>query len=166
MMVQKTLTESYGQPVLVLIADIDDLKYINDNMGHAEGDRAICLVAAQLKKHFRIYDTVVRYGGDEFLAFLTGALNETQMHRSMQVLVSELSAMRIGEKNDVPLHGSVGAAYGVVGVDSFASLCCKADTALYYVKRNGKNGYAFYRPEMEKERLDYAQRGEEPLSVS
>ncbi len=162
-MVQRTLREAYGQRVLVLIADIDDLKQINDTMGHAEGDRAIRMVAAQLKRHFRANDTVVRYGGDEFLVFFTGALTPSLMHNSLQQLASELGSLYIGEQNDVPLHGSIGAASGIVGTDSFASLCGKADTALYHVKRNGKNGYAFYQPEMETERLAF-DRGAEPPS--
>lgn len=148
MMVQKTLSESFGEGVVVLLADIDDLKIINDTMGHAEGDRSIQMTAAQLKRHFRASDTVVRYGGDEFLVFLTGALKEEQICSSLQSLVNELRELRIGRDNNVPMHGSIGAAYGEVGIDSFESLCAKADEALYYVKRHGKDGYALYSPNM------------------
>ena len=135
-------------------------------MGHPEGDRAIQSVAAQLKRHFRMSDTVVRYGGDEFLVFLTGDLNEAQVHRSLSTLVNELSALRIGERNDVPVHGSIGAACGLVGLDSFESLCGKADVALYHVKRSGKNGYAIYKPEMETESLGRESRVQAPVSAS
>lgn len=147
-MVHKTLSEAYGKGVLVMIVDIDDLKTINDTMGHPQGDRAIQMVAGQLKKHFRSGDTIVRYGGDEFLVFYTGSINEGQIHSSLQALESKLNELRIGDRGDVPLHGSIGAAYGIVGQDTFESLCSKADIALYHVKRSGKNGNALYKPEM------------------
>ena len=149
-MVEKTLSEAYGHDVMVLLADIDDLKTINDNMGHPEGDRAIRMVAETLKSHFRLGDTVVRYGGDEFLAFFTGSFSPEQLDRSLSRLITELGALRIGADNNVPLHCSVGAVCGAVGRDSFESLCVKADTALYHIKRNGKNGYALYAPDMEQ----------------
>lgn len=147
-MVQKTLDDAYGQRVLVLIMDIDDLKTINDTLGHQQGDRAIHQVAAQLRKHFRSGDTVVRYGGDEFLVFFTGSFSEEQMRESLRRLVAEISELRIGEDDAFPLHGSVGAAFGIVGRDTFETLCAQADIALYHVKRNGKNGFALYNAAM------------------
>lgn len=151
-MVQKTLREAYGQSVMVLIADIDDLKAVNDGMGHTEGDRAIRLVAETLKTHFRLGDTVVRYGGDEFLAFFTGSFTPEQLSRSIHRLVQRLAELRVGPQDEAAIHCSVGAACGAVGYDSFEALCAKADIALYHVKRSGKNGYALYSPKMEQER--------------
>ncbi len=148
-MVQKTLTDAYGQSVLVIIADIDDLKKINDTHGHSAGDRAILLFASQLKLHFRTHDTIVRYGGDEFLIFLTGSFSEEQLRNSIAELAEELCSLKIGEFDDIPIHGSVGAAYGIVGRESFEELCRNADAALYYVKNSGKGSYAFYRPHMD-----------------
>lgn len=93
---------------------------------------------------------MTRYGGDEFLAFLTGAFSAEQLTNSIETLVKELSELQIGENGEVHLRCSIGAAYGIVGKDTFVSLCNQADAALYYVKRNGKNACAFYRPEMER----------------
>ena len=162
-MVAKTRAEAGGQSVFVMLVDIDDLKRINDTLGHAAGDQAIREVALQLKRHFRACDTVVRYGGDEFLVFLTGAFSQEQLQFSMERLVRELSALRVGvgesegegkSENDgggggTTLHCSLGAACGVVDRESFETLCSRADIALYFVKRNGKNACAFYRPDME-----------------
>ena len=136
-MVKSTLKDCYGLGVVVLIVDIDDLKTINDTMGHSEGDRSIKLVAAKMKEHFRTGDTVVRYGGDEFLAFFCGNFDEPQISRSLQRLIAELDKLRIGANDDIPLHGSAGAAYGVVGVDAFETLCNRADTALYHPEMEG-----------------------------
>src|SRR5688500_2649450 len=57
----------------VLIVDIEHLKAINDTYGHEAGSRAVKLVAEALLRLTRSTDTVARYGGDEFIALLSGA---------------------------------------------------------------------------------------------
>lgn len=148
-MVQQAQTNEQGQEVLVVILDIDDLKMINDTMGHAEGDRAICMVADQLKSHFRKTDTLVRFGGDEFLLFLTGSFRDENAEAFLIQLRNDINLLKIGPQNRHTLKISIGAAKGIIGSDSLSSLYHRADTALYYVKRKGKNSVAFYTPEME-----------------
>lgn len=161
--IRLAMAENPGAMCLLVIVDIDDLKTINDTMGHGEGDRAIQAVAGQLRNHFRLYDIVARFGGDEFLVFLTGALNETLIHRSLGQLVDEIGGLRIGQQNRVPIHSSVGAACGTVGTDTFDILCRDADAALYHVKRSGKNGFAIFRPGMEREFLREKTGQEKPV---
>ncbi len=60
---------NYGKEIMVLYADMDNLKVINDRYGHDEGDFAIKEIAAILKEAFRNTDVVARFGGDEFVAF-------------------------------------------------------------------------------------------------
>jgi len=60
----------YGWKFAIMIADIDNLKYINDNYGHAAGDAALKMVAGTLASNSRSFDIVGRWGGDEFLAIL------------------------------------------------------------------------------------------------
>lgn len=60
---------NYGKEIMVLYADMDDLKIINDKFGHDEGDFAIKEIASILKGAFRSTDIVARFGGDEFVAF-------------------------------------------------------------------------------------------------
>lgn len=153
-MVNSTLDRKYGYGVVVMLVDIDDLKKINDNLGHAEGDRAIKLMAKALKGQFRSNDTVVRYGGDEFLVFFTGTIGEERIHHCLRALSNTLGSINIGEHDEVNIHASIGAAYGTVGEDSFESLRDKADAALYYTKRNGKNNYSFYKGEDEFSRIE------------
>ena len=76
------------------------------------------------------------------------------MRPSVEGLVEKLGALTVGEgAESTRISCSVGAAYGIVGRDGFEALCKRADAALYYVKRKGKNACAFYRPEMETEQL-------------
>lgn len=70
------LTERYAQPLSLCFIDIDDLKTVNDNWGHAAGDELIRRIITVLKKHFRKSDYISRLGGDEFLAILTNCTAE------------------------------------------------------------------------------------------
>lgn len=160
-MISISLSENPGQTSALLILDIDNLKSINDTLGHAEGDRAIMEVASTLKKHFRSTDIIGRVGGDEFMAFLRNIGSESKLHNSIFSLVQRLSRIRFGEDGGIQLHGSVGAVVNS-GSDTFETLYKKADKALYYVKRNGKNDYAFYSHEMELG--DYQFTGNAPVS--
>lgn len=64
--------EKYGQPVTVLMSDLDGLKYINDNFGHAEGDNAIATAAEALRQACPQDSLCVRFGGDELFAVIIG----------------------------------------------------------------------------------------------
>ena len=160
--VQLMYLGNINSPCMTSIVDIDNLKLVNDSMGHPEGDRAIQAVAEVLRQHFRSSDIVARFGGDEFMVFMIGDLNESQEHRTLRALVRELGEIRVGENDDYSIHCSIGAACGVVGSISFEALCKQADTALYHVKRSGKNNYAMYRSEM----VEKPVKGEESSLVS
>ncbi|WP_052446792.1 EAL domain-containing protein [Candidatus Soleaferrea massiliensis] len=144
-----------GNYCVLLVLDLDDLKTINDTLGHNEGDRALRAIGDILLGHFRHSDIIGRIGGDEFLIFLPNASGEEGLKNSLSSLLRKLSSIVIGEKDEQSMHCSIGAVLGKTGVDDFSTLYKKADTALYHVKRHGKNDYAFYSPEMEKENYLY-----------
>ncbi len=154
-LVREKLADTPARPCALLIADLDSLKPINDSLGHAQGDRAIKSMAGALMAQFRRSDIIGRIGGDEFLAFLDGVGDEARLRGVMAAFMRQLATVRIGENDDVALCGSIGVATGVIGRDSFDELYRKADTALYHVKRNGKNDYAFYTPDMEETAYRY-----------
>lgn len=162
-LIRQALAQRKGEDCALFIADIDNLKVINDTWGHAQGDKAICAIASTFKNHFRKTDIVGRVGGDEFMAFLMNAGDETQLRGKVQALMCQLTALCVGENNDAPLRGSIGVAIGRTGRDDFDGLYKKADAALYHVKRNGKGDYAFYAPEMEQ--ADYRYEGQDALSL-
>ena len=138
----------------VLIADIDDLKKINDTLGHAEGDRAIYMVANVLKMHFRATDIVGRIGGDEFLILLNGMYEEDKLKATLAALSHKIASLRVGESNEFPVRCSIGIVFAQCG-DTFEDLYVKADKALYFVKRDTKNAYAIYNAEMENSNYEY-----------
>jgi len=67
---------------IVVFADLDNFKTVNDNHGHAEGDRVLAMVGSLLKKTLRDQDLVARYGGDEFLVLLT----DVELHEAQEIL--------------------------------------------------------------------------------
>jgi len=144
-----------GQRCALLVMDLDNLKSINDNLGHMEGDRAIKQIADAMRSQFRVTDTIARLGGDEFIALLPFVSDNAHLGSTMLSLMQAIAAIRVGEDNDVRVSCSIGGAFGKVGMDSFETLYDKADRALYHVKRGGKNNYAFYSDEMVSEDYHY-----------
>jgi diguanylate cyclase (GGDEF)-like protein len=65
-----------GDPLAVVVLDLDGFKEVNDTLGHHAGDELLCAVGEALRDEARESDVVVRFGGDEFLALLTGGTAE------------------------------------------------------------------------------------------
>lgn len=74
-----------GAPLAVAFVDLDRLKVVNDTAGHAAGDRVLHAVAQALIAGLRPYDTVIRYGGDEFVCGMPGANLDDARDRLTQV---------------------------------------------------------------------------------
>lgn len=137
---------------ILLLIDLDDLKGINDTYGHEEGDKAIVGIADTLKKTFKESDVIGRLGGDEFIAYLPGAAKHVDdVCRKLSSLLQELAKISVGGNAKRSIHCSIGCAVQETSNNKFDLLYKEADTALYQVKRNGKNHFLFYLPEMNQE---------------
>lgn len=146
--VRARMAENAAPGILVLL-DLDDLKRINDNYGHKEGDRAIISISNTLKTHFRESDIIGRIGGDEFMVFLPGAAeNKEAIAASLSSLLRKLTGIPIGDRNERRIHCSMGCAVQAGLGDTYDGLFRQADTALYHVKRSGKNNFAFFTQDM------------------
>ncbi|MBD5426612.1 MAG: GGDEF domain-containing protein [Treponema sp.] len=129
------------QPIVLLLIDMDNFKYINDTYGHAGGDTALKELARILKSTFRKSDYVARIGGDEFAAVLPDykALTGDIVVQKIASVNEQLANMKDGIK---PVSVSVGAAFSPTGYSE--ELYKKADKALYKTKEQGKRGCHFY----------------------
>ena len=118
------------------VADIDDLKGINDRYGHAAGDGAIRAVATAIRACIRADDLLFRWGGDEFLVLLIG-ISESEARARLDVVNQSLRQIAIA---GVPKPVDVSVSVGYAPFDSAASLdevIAVADTAMYDRKRTG-----------------------------
>jgi diguanylate cyclase (GGDEF)-like protein len=130
-----------NKTVTVVLGDIDNFKTVNDGHGHLAGDAALVRFAEALSDCVRPYDSVGRYGGEEFLMVLTGipALEvEDRLHR----LHSTISNMTVDYlKMEFRITCSLGAVLIVAGQNTTDRQCALdlADKALYQAKASGRN---------------------------
>jgi diguanylate cyclase (GGDEF)-like protein len=136
----------YNTPLALLLVDLDRLKDINDRHGHADGDRALQLVAEALRRTCRATDLAARYGGDEFivLAVNTPASEARVLALRIRDSVRRLS-LRAGRwaKTTQPINHtvSIGAAdLQAAALPTFDALHAAADRALYAAKAAGRDG--------------------------
>lgn len=132
------------QPCTVIMLDLDNFKGINDTMGHAMGDEALKGVANRLKTLRTPLLTAYRFAGDEFILILRSdnpKISDNAVMQCLQVFRKPYKMM--GKTMDI--HGSIGAAcYPSDTLDMETLIVC-ADDAMYAIKKEGKNGYMFYR---------------------
>lgn len=129
-----------GQPLALLMLDVDQFKDYNDKHGHLAGDHALCLVVDTLAKLLRPADSLVRYGGEEFVVLLPEmTLSDARnVGERLRQSIEAISSFR----------SSLGALPGVtisIGVapmqpaDDLKTLIHAADQALYQAKAQGRN---------------------------
>ena len=149
--IHKILKSDTNPECAFLIIDLDNFKAVNDSLGHLTGDKALVDVANIIQKHVRLRDIVCRLGGDEFVVFLVD-IPKKVIRRNVEALLRKLQLTYELDGKIESLSASAGIAVVPEDGSEFQTLYEKADKALYEVKKNGKNGYAFYEGEMGEER--------------
>lgn len=134
----------------LFMMDMDDFKHINDVYGHIIGDQVLKIYADVIRKVAGGKDILCRVGGDEFLMFGVDIVSrEEASDRAMQV-IDFVKADMMGIHMSEDIFASIGIAFSQPG-DDFISLYKKADKALYFTKRNGKNSFSFFENEGEED---------------
>ena len=131
------LAHSLKKNVLLFFADLDNLKQINDQYGHQEGDQALLKTADAFRNTFRNSDITGRFGGDEFTALVIEDFGHTSdtISKRLQDNMAELSA----NNTQYPLSLSVGMTrYAAEFRSSLNKLIAQADQALYKQKQAGR----------------------------
>jgi diguanylate cyclase (GGDEF)-like protein len=125
---------------------------INDTYGHSIGDQVLAISVRHVMAHLRPYDSVFRYGGDEFLVCLPNAdlrLTQTVIDRIREELAS------LGAATGMPEAITATASFGITQLDPDSSVeesINRADTALYAAKASGRNCSRAWDPTMPQER--------------
>lgn len=133
---------------LLFVLDVDNFKKINDTQGHAFGDEVLRKLGTRLRGECRITDIVGRTGGDEFIIFMKDIKEESIFIKEAQRLHRFFGDFQVGEYVKYSPAASIGVAVYPRDGRTFEELYKAADSALYSVKRNGKNGVAFYETKM------------------
>jgi diguanylate cyclase (GGDEF)-like protein len=128
-----------GGQMAVLMIDIDHFKRLNDNHGHAAGDRALLHLATVMGSQLRDIDYLARWGGEEFLALLpaTSRSEAVQLAQRLCDRVRALPLIEDGER--LPLTASVGVAEWLGPQDSVEAMLERADRGLYAAKDGGRD---------------------------
>jgi diguanylate cyclase (GGDEF)-like protein len=134
--------ERFGDPLTLVIADLDDFKQINDSYGHQLGDVVLKSFADVLRANVRDFDVPARYGGEEFAILLpeTELAGGEKLARRLQAALAQVRVP--GIEGD---HAPVTASFGVASFPrarNAEELLAAADRALYRAKRDGKNRVA------------------------
>lgn len=127
-------------PVHICMLDIDHFKRINDTLGHPAGDEVLRETAARIRHALRAYDTVGRYGGEEFLVILPGGTSESAhaVAERIRICIND-SPVRVQE-NEVAITASLGLASVEMPTSVEPDTLLKeADLALYEAKHSGRD---------------------------
>ena len=141
----------------VLYLDGDDLKTINDSLGHRAGDRTLVELTRRIRRSLRTEDRLARVGGDEFAVLLGGPSN---LDTATGVCTRILDALRqpyILDGVEIALGASIGVALSTSGNEAADDLLRNANIAMYLAKSNGKGRFALFEAGMQvpvRERLD------------
>lgn len=126
-----------GQPVAVILADIDNFKRVNDSLGHAAGDAVLIDLAYLLRKRLRAFDLAYRLGGEEFLILVPGA-NLPQAAALAADIGEAVAAHLFTDEIGITLSLGVSGSGPGERFD-YPEVFAAADAALYEAKRAGRN---------------------------
>lgn len=127
--------------VAVILVDIDRFKKINDQLGHAAGDAVLKAIGQTLRKTFRFYDLVSRFGGDEF-AILCSGCRPGEIDGTINRVRSGMEKLQFSTSIARPVPTvSIGAcvAHDIDLIDRPEHIIETADECLHFAKRDGRN---------------------------
>lgn len=135
-------SEIQGEPLSLIMVDVDHFKRFNDTWGHQAGDFVLFVVAHTLRQRFRPTDLVARYGGEEFLVVLPDTRERSAVHAANRVREAVKTApLKMNEIELPSVTVSLGVAERSAG-QTLDELIGAADQALYRAKRGGRDRVA------------------------
>jgi diguanylate cyclase len=128
----------FGDPLALLVWDVDDFKTINDTFGHKSGDKALVMIGKLLRKRLRATDFIARFGGEELVVLLVGAARDdaARLADEMRRAVENGGLHAHGQPVRVTVSGGLAL---FAGGDVPEAVFERADQAMYRAKQSGKN---------------------------
>ncbi len=134
----------------ILFIDIDNFKTINDSLGHSTGDELLKSIAERLQQSMRSEDFVARLGGDEFAIILNDIGSVESVGKIAIKIMTRLEPGHICNNFELNVNPSIGISTFPECGTTAESLIQAADTAMYEVKRTGRNSFQFFSESMQK----------------
>jgi diguanylate cyclase (GGDEF)-like protein/PAS domain S-box-containing protein len=128
----------------LIYIDVDNFKLVNDTYGHTEGDWFLKEIGRRISSTARGQDKIFRIGGDEFVMIRKYYQDKEQVEKSTVDLMESLKAPVTIHENIIYASISAGIVLYPEHGETFEELFKNADSAMYYVKENGKRGYSFF----------------------
>lgn len=148
----------------LLMLDLDKFKEINDTFGHQAGDEVLRVTAQRLTDTVRVADTVVRFGGDEFVVLLPEIRDAQSAETMAATVLTSLSRPVRFAGSEIPVSASIGVGTSFTGKMDAETLLRHADEALYVAKDRGRHCFAVYSAELEKNLRERKQNSAEPVA--
>ena len=142
------LAQRHGNRVALMYLDLDHFKHINDSLGHAVGDQLLQSVAKRLQECIRHSDTVCRQGGDEFVVLLAEVEAVRDAALAAEKLIGAMAEPYLIGGHRLHVTLSIGISLYPDDGKDVEALVRNADTAMYHAKKNGRNNYEVFTPEM------------------
>jgi diguanylate cyclase (GGDEF)-like protein/PAS domain S-box-containing protein len=136
--------------VVVMFADLDGFKMINDTLGHETGDLLLVEVADRIRLGVRDGDTAARLGGDEFAILLDDSSRDDARATAHRILDS-LREPFVVEGRQIFVRASIGLADNYDDALDADELLCRADIAMYAAKARGRDRFDIFEPHMQTE---------------
>lgn len=137
-----TRAERQNSKLAVMMGDLDHFKKVNDSYGHVAGDAVLVEVARRMRMDIRSYDTLGRYGGEEFLLVLPGCAAEEARQIANRILDSIRREAVEFQGHKIFVTISLGLAFNEAGQSTaLIDIVQAADSALYAAKQNGRDRY-------------------------
>ena len=145
----------------VLFIDLDKFKIINDSYGHEAGDKVLVEISLRLRKTLRDEDLVARLGGDEFIVIVNNFHSLSDIDKLCNKLIQTVSQAIQDKERAYEVGMSIGIATFPQDSSTAQELLQFADTAMFGIKDNGRNGYTYYNKEMTQRSLKVSRVEEE-----
>jgi diguanylate cyclase (GGDEF)-like protein/PAS domain S-box-containing protein len=136
------------EALMVLVIDIDRFKLINDSMGHKAGDALLQQMGARLRHCVQEGDTVARLGGDQFLVLMPRIGSPSSVPAIAERILEAMRRPYHVDGRDLFVTASIGISLFPDDGDDVQTLLSSADTAMNRVKREGRDAFMLYRPDM------------------
>lgn len=140
-------TDRSNEELAIMMLDVDNFKYINDNYGHLIGDEILILVAQAINNSLtRSTDQMARYGGEEFIVILPAAEREGSLNiaEKIRASIENIDTMSVGLCQAVTISIGITMEQPANGKDTLRDAIERADKALYQAKNSGKNCCVVY----------------------